>query len=274
VRPPIDGADLPGVHVLRSARHADALRAATGPGTQVAVVGSGFVGCEAAASLARRGAAVTLLSDEEAPQARRLGAEVGGLLAAWLREEGVELRLGAPVQRIGAAGSLLRVDDVVEADLVLLGSGVAPNDDLARGAGLALGRDDAFVAVDATMATSAPGVWAAGDVTLVEHPVAGRPLHVEHWGEALAMGEVAGRQAAGDVSARWDGVPGFWSTIGDRTLKLHAWGDGHDEARVDGDAGGFAATYVRDGRIVGVLAHERDEAYEAAQERILGGERA
>jgi hypothetical protein len=98
--------------------------------------------------------------------------------------------------------------------------------------------------------------------------LAGRALHVEHWGDALAHGEVAGRRLAGDADARWDSVPGFWSTIGDRTLKYAAWGDGHDEVEVDGDGEAFTAWYRRDGRLVGVLTHDRDGDYGDGAARI------
>ena len=268
VRPPIDGSDAPGVHILRTAAHAGRLAAATGPGTRVVVVGAGFIGCEAAASLARRGAVVTLVADEDAPQARRLGGEVGERLAGWLRAEGVQLVLGAPVDAIDDGPVVLAGGARLPADVVLLGAGVEPRDELARAAGLALGPEGRHVAVDATMATSAPGVRAAGDVTLAVHAIAGRALHVEHWGDALAHGEIAGRRLAGDGAARWDTVPGFWSTIGDRTLKYAAWGDGHDEVEVEGDGEAFIARYRRDGRLVGVLAHERDGDYDEGTARI------
>ena len=79
-------------------------------------------------------------------------------------------------------------------------------------------------------------------------PVAGRPLRVEHWGEALTQGEIAGRRLAGDTEAAWDGVPGFWSTIGERTLKYAAWGDGFDDSvELESDGEAFTAWYRKDG---------------------------
>jgi 3-phenylpropionate/trans-cinnamate dioxygenase ferredoxin reductase subunit len=268
VRPPVDGADGPGVRVLRTAASSEDLASVTGPETRVVVDGAGFIGCEAAVSLARRGARVTLVADESVPQERRLGPDVGGRIASWLQEEGVELLLGAPIDAIDPGPDVLVGDLRITADVVLLGSGVEPRDHLARGAGLALGPDGRHVAVDATMATSAPGVWAAGDVTFARHALAGRALHVEHWGDALVHGEVAGRRLAGDTEAQWDGVPGFWSTIGDRTLKYAAWGDGYDSVELESDGEAFTAWYRQGGRLVGVLAHDRDEDYDAGTERI------
>ena len=120
------------------------------------------------------------------------------------------------------------------------------------------------------MRSSADGVRCAGDIALAHNPTAGRRLRVEHWGEALAQGEVAGRAIAGE-DARWDAVPGFWLTIGLRTLKQHAWGDGWDDVRVDAGADGFTAWYGRDGRLVGVLTHERDRDYERGNDLIAAG---
>jgi len=275
VRPPVDGAELDGVRVLRTVDHALALREQAEPGARVVVVGSGFIGCEAAASLRARGCAVALLSEDPAPQEPRLGPEVGARLAAWLDEAGVEARYEASVVAIrnGADGPL-RVEasrgGALDADLVLLASGVRPGSDLARDAGLALGEGGEVLA-QSTMRTGADGLLACGDCSRARHAVAGRPLHVEHWGDALAQGEVAGTVAAGGT-AEWRTVPGFWSTIGERTLKHAAWGDGFDEVRVreHGD-GAFSAWYGADGMCVGVLTHGRDEDYDAGRDRIERG---
>ena len=150
--------------------------------------------------------------------------------------------------------------------LAIMAAGVTPRLELALGAGLEI-RDGA-VATDAAMRTSAPGVLAAGDVCDAFNATAGRALRVEHWGDALGQGEVAGRTAAGR-DARWDAVPGFWSTIGDHTLKYVAWGDGFDDVTLDdGDDGAFVARYRRDGRLVGVLTHDDDDAYDDGRREI------
>jgi len=108
-------------------------------------------------------------------------------------------------------------------------------------------------------------------VCRAHNAVAGRALRVEHWGDALEQGEVAGSTAAG-AAASWDSVPGFWSTIGKRTLKYAAWGDGYDEVTFERrPGGGFAAWYASDGALVGVLAHEADDCYEKGRELIAAG---
>lgn len=298
-RPPIEGVDDPRVHAIRTVESADALRSAADTGKRVTVVGSGFIGCEAAASLAMRGNDVTLLTDEPAPQAARLGAEVGERIAGWLRDVGVTLRTGrelsrlvtdgdrvhvlhdAPEANVGASATVAAPADTathadepsaaepIAADVVLLALGIEPNAELAASAGLEL--DGGRIACDTSGATSVEGVFAAGDVARLLNPAAGRRLTVEHWGEALAQGEVAGRAAAG-APAPWDAVPGFWSTIGERTLKQAAWGDGYDEVRlVDGERGGWTAWHGRQGQCVGVVAHERDEDYERGIELVAAG---
>ncbi|WP_445149663.1 NAD(P)/FAD-dependent oxidoreductase [Baekduia sp. Peel2402] len=277
VRPPIPGADGGGVHLLRTVTDALALRDATPAGTRVVVLGSGFIGCEAAASLRHRGCTVTLVSEEPAPQQARLGDAVAARLAGWLEDEGVDARYATTIEAIEEESDhtmsvRLSTGDTLAADRVLLAAGVAPATDLAHEAGIAL-NDDNMILADATMRTSAPHVLACGDCCAAEHALAGRRLHVEHWGDALAQGEVAGWTAAGRDAA-WETVPGFWSTIGDRTLKYAAWGDGFSTVKVnDHDNGGaFTAWYGDDtGTCVGVLAHDRDADYDAGRRLIEQG---
>jgi 3-phenylpropionate/trans-cinnamate dioxygenase ferredoxin reductase subunit len=272
VRPPIPGAGNDGVHLLRSVTDAMALRDAAKPGTRVLVLGSGFIGCEAAASLRMRGCAVTLVSQEPAPQAARLGDEVAARLAGWLADAGVDAHYERELTAIDADLTAQLSDGTsVAADVVLLAGGVKPDTVLAGDAGLALAGGGEVVA-DAAMRTDVARVLACGDCCRAMHATAGRPLHVEHWGDALAQGEVAGFTAAGR-EARWETVPGFWSTIGTRTLKHAAWGDGHATARVvDHGDGAFTAWYAdAAGACVGVLTHDRDPDYEAGQRLIAQG---
>ncbi len=271
VRLPVPGGDDPAVLTVRTVQDSLALRA---HGSRVAVIGSGFIGCEAAVSLAARGAQVTLLSDEPLPQSARLGDEVGGRLAGWLEEAGVALVLGAEVEGIetgaGARTVHAGTDVRVEVDTVMQAVGVKPRTELALAAGLTerLGA----IATDASMRTSAPNVYAVGDVACAHNVAAGRALRVEHWGEALAHGAVAGAVLAGQV-AEWENAPGFWSVIGERTLKYVAWGDGFASVRIEGGPdGGFTAWYADDnGRCVGALCHERDDDYEHGGELVESG---
>jgi NADPH-dependent 2,4-dienoyl-CoA reductase/sulfur reductase-like enzyme len=118
------------------------------------------------------------------------------------------------------------------------------------------------------MRTSADHVYAVGDAVLADNTSAGRAVAVEHWGDAMTMGEIAGRQAAGHA-AEWSQSPGFWSTIGGRTLKYSAWGDGFDEAQVveRGD-GAFTVWYGKRGQVAGVLTYRSDRDYERGQRLV------
>jgi NADPH-dependent 2,4-dienoyl-CoA reductase/sulfur reductase-like enzyme len=271
-RLPVPGADDSGVRVIRSLDHVRELLARLeGAGTRVAVIGSGFIGCEIASSLRLRGHPVALASDEPAPNVARLGEEAAEIIAGWLADDGVELHLGTEVEAIERAEDELTVvagDARVESDVVVMATGVAPRSELALVAGVEL--DDGAIPVSASMRSRSEGVLAAGDVCLAENAAAGRPLRVEHWGDALTQGEVAGRTAAGE-RAEWDAVPGFWSTIGKRTLKYAAWGDGYDDSSLKHHGDGFTVRYGQEGRLVGVLTYEADEDYERGSELIAEG---
>jgi NADPH-dependent 2,4-dienoyl-CoA reductase/sulfur reductase-like enzyme len=263
---PVPGAEGPGVHYLRSRQQARQLRTAAATARSAVVVGSGFIGCEAAASLARRGLAVTLVSVEDDPQAARLGDAASQILRAWLEEDGVSLRLGVEVDSIEDGRVQLKGQASAEGNLLLVAGGIEPEVGVAAEAGLAL--EAGRIQVDANMRTSVASVLAAGDVAFAFNAAAGRHLAVEHWGEALAMGRVAGQTAAG-AEASWAEVPGFWSTIGDRTIKYAAWGDGFDTASLaDHGDGAFTVWYSREGLTVGVLTHDADRDYERGQRLI------
>ena len=266
---PVPGATDGQVLLLRSLASARVLRDQAAEAASAVVIGSGFIGCEAAASLAMRGLKVTLVSDEAIPHEARLGAEAGRRIAAWMEELGVALVLGDSVEAIEEHLVHVPGREPLSADLILMAAGVTPAPGLAEAAGLDV--RDGRIVVDARMRTSSDSVFAAGDVALAHNAVAGRHLAVEHWGEALNMGEVAGRAIAGE-DVQWDVAPGFWSTIGEHTLKYVAWGDGFDDARLSDHGGGaFTVWYGRDGTTVGALVHNRDEDYETGRELVEAG---
>lgn len=256
------------VHVLRSLELARDLVAAAEQARSAVVIGSGFIGCEAAASLARRGLAVTLVTPEAGPQAKRLGEDAARRLAGWLTDAGVELRTGVTVTKVTAPRSV-HLDDgsTLSPDLVLAAVGVTPCGDLMRATGVQVvnGR----IAADENL-NAAPDVWVAGDVSHARHAIAQRVIEVEHWGDALSMGKLAGRNAAaGDDQKPWESVPGFWSTIGDQTLKYSAWGDGFASARLVENGDGFTVWYgSEDGELVGVLTHDADDDYKRGKELL------
>jgi 3-phenylpropionate/trans-cinnamate dioxygenase ferredoxin reductase component len=303
LRPGLPGLDHDAVMTMRTvpdsielaerARAAAERAQAGGQSTPVeplVVIGTGFIGCELAASLALIGASVVLIGQELRPQQERLGEWVGERIAGWLAELGVELIAGAELSAV-REGRTVQLDDGrrIEAASIVLGMGVRPRGELAHAAGLPL--HEGAIVVDQAMrvdeslcagetphagetmrAGEAPcAVLAAGDVAYAYNACAGRHLRVEHWGDALGQGEVAGSVLAGERTA-WDSVPGFWSTIGEHTLKYAAWGDGHDDARFEQHAdGAFTVWYSREGALVGVLTHERDDDYERGRELISAG---
>ncbi len=271
IRIPIPGADDPDVLTMRTVEDSNRLQDLAGEGSRAVVAGSGFIGCEAAASLSLRGADVTLISLEQAPQKERLGQEVADRIQGWLEGYGVDLRLGAGIESIerrnGGHEVSIQGGDTVGADVVLFGTGVQARTGLAEAAGLGV---DGGVVTDSSMRASAPGIFAVGDITRSYNESAGRHLSVEHWGDALEHGRIAGTVIAGGEAA-WAMAPGFWSTIGYNTLKYWAWGDGWDELRFDADGDSFVARYGKDGVLVGILTHGADEEYEAGRQEIEGG---
>jgi 3-phenylpropionate/trans-cinnamate dioxygenase ferredoxin reductase component len=271
VRIPVPSAGDPEILVMRTLENSNRLQERVGEGDRVVVVGSGFIGCEAAASLSLRGAEVTLISLEQSPQKERLGEEVGERIEGWLRGYGVHLRLGASIEGVERKDGVYEVSveggEQIAADTVLFGTGVSPRTELAERAELAVERG---IITDSSMRTSGTGVFAVGDVAQAFNESAGRHLSVEHWGDALEHGRIAGTVLAGG-EATWTMAPGFWSTIGNKTLKYWAWGDGWDEKRFFEKGESFTVWYGQQGCVVGVLAHCSDEDYEAGRELVESG---
>jgi NAD(P)H-nitrite reductase large subunit len=262
IRPPVPGGDDPEILTMRTVENSTRLQDRVGEGDRAVVVGSGFIGCEAAASLSMRGAAVTLASHEQSPQRRRLGDAVGERIEGWLGDFGVDLRLGVKIEGVerkdGGLAVNLEDGDILDTGTVLFATGVRPRIQLAAEAGLAV---DHGIITDSSMRTSAPGIYAVGDIAQAYNESAGRHLSVEHWGDALEHGRIAGTVIAGSEGA-WSMAPGFWSTIGDKRLKYWAWGDGWDEQFFEDEGEAFTVWYGKEGVLVGVLSHGTDEDYE------------
>ncbi len=272
IRLPIPGGDDPEILTMRTVENSTRLQERVGRGDRAIVVGSGFIGCEAAASLSLRGAEVTLISLEESPQRERLGSKVGERIEGWLRSYDVDLRLDSSlkgIQRVDDGYELsIENGDTISAGTVLFGTGIAPRTGLAEKAGLQV---EGGVLTDSSMRTSAPGIFAVGDIARAYNESAGRHLSVEHWGDALEHGRIAGTVISGGEAA-WSMAPGFWSTIGDKTLKYWAWGDGWDEQIFEDKGEAFTVWYGKAGTLVGVLSHGTDEDYDRGRGLIEHGE--
>jgi 3-phenylpropionate/trans-cinnamate dioxygenase ferredoxin reductase component len=256
---------VPGGHRalrLRSLADAARLRKAAADAESAVVVGAGFIGCEAAASLALNGLAVTLVAPEQVPQEKRLGAAAGRRLEELVEASGARYVGGVSVRELTEGGVRLDNGVSIDCDLVVAATGVTPRSELAEDAGLSV--RDSRVVVGANMRTSAPDVYAVGDVALAFNARIGRHIAVEHWQDADDQGAIAGADAAGHPST-WQAVPGFWSTIGDATVKYHAWGDGYEHDRLLDRGDGFTVWYESGGRVVGVLTHDADDDYDAGE---------
>lgn len=252
--PAIPGADLPGVHTLRRAEDSLALRAAFGPGQRLVVIGAGWIGLEAAAAARQAGAEVTVLEAADVPLRAAMGAGLGEHFAELHRRNGVDLRTGVSVTAIEGSERATGVrlgDEVLPADVVLIGIGAAPNTSLAEAAGLPV---DNGVVVDDRL-RAADHVYAVGDLANAAHPTLGR-LRVEHWDNAIRTGQLAGRILAGDAEAHYDWLPYFYTDQFDLGMEYIGHGSADDDVviRGDRDSGEFLAFWQRDGVVTAVMA--------------------
>jgi 3-phenylpropionate/trans-cinnamate dioxygenase ferredoxin reductase component len=207
----IPGAELDGVLYLRSVADCDALRARLDRGGAVVVVGAGWIGAEVAASARQRGLEVTVIDPLTVPLERVLGTEVGAVYRDLHLDHGVQMLLGTGVEAFegGTAVERVRTTDgrELDCDFVVVGVGVQPRTALAAQAGLAV---DNGILVDEHLRTTAPGVFAAGDVANAHHPFYGEPIRVEHWANALHQGPIAARAMLGEPDV-YDRLPYFFS---------------------------------------------------------------
>jgi NADPH-dependent 2,4-dienoyl-CoA reductase/sulfur reductase-like enzyme len=255
--------ELDGIHLLRTLDDALALRAAFERGPRVLVVGAGFIGSEVAASARARGLAVTLVEPLPVPLARGLGERMGALCADLHRAHGVRLLCGVGVEAIEGEGRVERVrlsdGTSVDADVVVVGIGAAPETRWLEGSGLVL--DDGVVC-DAYCAAGPPGVFAAGDVARWHNPLFDERMRVEHWSNAVEQGVYVAERLSGSAagSEPFAPVPFFWSDQYDVKIQFAGRTRGDDELRVVAgslEERKFTALYGRAGRLSGVLCFNR-----------------
>jgi 3-phenylpropionate/trans-cinnamate dioxygenase ferredoxin reductase subunit len=270
-RLPVPGADLDGVHLLRTFADADALRAVLDRGGRLVVIGAGWIGCEVAASARQRGMEVCVVEPQSVPLERVLGPELGAFYRDVHLDHGVQLRLGDGVEAIEGAGRAERVRTTdgaqLDCDAVVVGIGVAPRTGLAEGV---LDVDNGIV-VDAGLRTSAEGIYAAGDVANQDHPLFG-PLRVEHWANALEQGPAAARAMLGQ-DVRYDRVPYFFSDQYDVGMEYAGDARPDDEVVFRGDPATreFIAFWLRDGRVVAGMNVNVWDVNEHIQELVRAG---
>jgi 3-phenylpropionate/trans-cinnamate dioxygenase ferredoxin reductase component len=251
-RIPIAGADLGGVHYLRTLQDCDVLRERLGAGGRVVVVGAGWIGSEFAASARQRGLEVTIVDPLALPNERIFGAEIGAFYRDVHAQHGIELLLGEGVDAFEGDGAVKLVRTtggrMLECDFAVVGIGVAPRVRLADDAGLEV---DNGIVVDEKLQTSAPNVFAAGDVANAWHPFYGQRIRVEHWANALNQGPAAARAMLGQ-EVSYDRIPYFFSDQYEVGMEYSGYATEWDRVAFRGerDSGEFVAFWLRDGRVL------------------------
>jgi len=269
VRLPIPGADRPNVFYLRSLADADRIIAACAGAQRAAVIGASFIGLEVAASLRARGLEVHVVAPEAIPMARILGPELGAHVRKLHEDHGVVFHLEDTATEIGEGGLTLKSGGALAADVVVIGVGVRPNLALAEAAGLAT---DKGVLVDPYLMTSAPDVYAAGDIARWPDRITGEAIRVEHWVVAERQGQTAARNMLGRKEP-FDAAPFFWSQHYDQAISYVGHAPAFDRHELSGDpgSGDCAVVYYRGDRKLAVATLGRDleslkaeEAFEKA----------
>jgi apoptosis-inducing factor 3 len=266
------------VHYLRTLADARAIIAAAKVARRAVVLGASFIGLEVAASLRARGLDVTVVGPGARPLERVLGPELGDFVRGLHEQHGVAFRLGQRATAIDRTSVTLQSGERLSADLVVAGIGVRPNTDLADWADL---ETDRGIVVDEYLETSAPGIYAAGDVARWPDPHTGSALRVEHWVVAQRMGQTAARnilRGAGGPRERFDAVPFFWSQHYDVAIAYVGHAARWDSVDIDGDlaANDGEVTYRSEDRVLAVATVFRDQASleaEVAMERALRNHR-
>jgi 3-phenylpropionate/trans-cinnamate dioxygenase ferredoxin reductase component len=270
------GADLDGVLYLRRVEDSERIRDALRTGEPVVVVGGGWIGLETAAAARGYGAPVALVEPQPTPLHGVLGPELGQLFADVHRANGVDVRLGSGVAELRGDGArvtgvVTREGDTLPARTVIVGIGITPNTGLAEAAALEV--DDGVV-TDASLRTSDPDIYAAGDVAGSYNPLLGRRVRVEHWANALNGGPAAARAMLGQEVV-YDRVPYFFSDQYDLGLEYSGWapaGD-YDQVVYRGDPASreFVAFWLAGGRVLAGMNVNVWDVTQPIQELIRAG---
>jgi 3-phenylpropionate/trans-cinnamate dioxygenase ferredoxin reductase component len=271
----LPGADLEGLLTLRTLEESLALRERFVEGARIVIVGGGWIGCEATSAARQRGANVTMIEPRSQPLLPVCGEQIGATFAALHRDHGVDLRLGLGVTGFAGDGVVSSVHvkghASVPADMVLVAVGAAPNIALADVAGLQLA--DGGIAVDATLRSSDPDIYAAGDVAAHDHPKYPHRVRVEHWANAKDQGTHVARNLLG-AEEPYISRPFFFSDQYDLGCEYRGFADPtKDRLVVRGDLASreFTAFWLRDGAVAAAMNVNQWDDGDALQELVDSG---
>jgi NADPH-dependent 2,4-dienoyl-CoA reductase/sulfur reductase-like enzyme len=264
--------DLEGVRVLRTLGESLALRKHAGSARRAVVIGAGFIGCEVAASLRKLGVDVVLVEPQPTPLASVLGEQIGELVARLHRTEGVDVRCGVGVSELKGSGHVegvvLSDGTELDADIVVVGVGSRPSTDWLDGSGVEV---DNGVVCDVAGRTSAPNVWAVGDVASWRDAL-GHQVRVEHWSNVAEQARVIVPAMLGTEATAAVVVPYFWSDQYDVKIQCLGEPEPDDVVHVVADDGRkFLAYYERDGAVVGVVGGGMPGKVMKARGKIASG---
>jgi NADPH-dependent 2,4-dienoyl-CoA reductase/sulfur reductase-like enzyme/nitrite reductase/ring-hydroxylating ferredoxin subunit len=270
VRLTIPGAELPHVHVLRTLNDCRAIIKAADGAKRAVVIGASFIGLEVAASLRARKVEVHVVAPEKRPLERVFGAQMGDFVRKLHEENGVIFHLEDTSEAITAKQVELKSGAMLDADFVVAGVGVRPRIALAEKAGLAIDRG---VKVDTLLQTSAPNIFAAGDIARWPDRHSGDDIRVEHWVVAERQGQAAALNMLG-MNLPFAAVPFFWSQHYDVPINYVGHAEKWDDIAIEGDIGArdCVLRYRRSGKVLAVASIYRDrESLEAeiAMEREI-----
>lgn len=273
----VPGADLENVLYLRTLGESDKIRETAQGKRRAVMIGGGFIGAEVAASLRQLGLESTLVTRDSVLWERQFGAQMGAAFQKKLESQGVTILNRDEAAAIEGDGRVARVrtkqGQTLPCELVVIGVGVSPDLELAKGTPLAV--EDGIV-VDQYLETDHPGIYAAGDIARFYSPLYEQRLRVEHWDVAQQHGEIAGKNAARDAAGRrgdrqpFDQPPYFFSDLFDLSMEYLGHNRGFDDLVIRGDPTNFDCTgfYVKGGRLVAAIFVNRNGDVEPSRALI------